>query len=197
MLTAQSSRTLSRHPIESFTAPDRSASSVHTVDGCEPFLGCSWVCPYFSCCDLYVLFVLFEWLTSRDRCGRAAAIFWGVASWICSKKDITFLHSSHQVFFSIHVVPPKSSIEIVTTWKKFCFISSEISELHMINTLSIEFSIFAWFMLIYIYMCVCVCVCVEKVKTKENYMFGGSFIVPTRFDFKIQKYFIKIISYIK
>ena len=83
--------------------------------------------------------------------GSTAAVLQDVAFRICSWQHTAFLCDSHLAFslffVSIHVVPPYSSINTVTSWKKFCFILSDKSDSHLIDNLSIALHAFVWCML--------------------------------------------------
>ena len=62
---------------------------------------------------------------------------------------------------SIHVVHPYSSIDMITAWKKLCFILSVRSDFYRPILKSYSFFCFhTLYIYIYIYICVCVCVCV-------------------------------------
>ena len=66
----------------------------------------------------------------------------GAPSGSCSKQCLAFLCSFHLFFFpskhfvSVQVVPRYGNINTVTPWKKSCFISSERSDFHTIDNLS-------------------------------------------------------------
>ena len=106
----------------------------------------------FSSSAQHVLFVLHRLVVRWEVSGRTTADLWDVASRICSEHHVGLLRNPYFVFFSIrfvsfHAVHPHSSTDTNLVGKKSCFILSERSHFHMIDTLSIAFHAFDRYML--------------------------------------------------
>ena len=102
-----------------------------------------WVHPYFSSSTQLILFIWLEWFVRWEVSGRTAAFLLHVASRICFEQhaefcvDPIYFFFFSKLFIKVLVVSLCNSTDTATAWEKSCFISSERSDLHLIDSASI------------------------------------------------------------